>query len=196
FVDLYTYSYTRESSTTGMVNMDYEVSKFILSKDIKATDDGYKPYRTLCSIQLDEVNPAELIYGVQLVNNLVRFAQSLDTKKELDFKDLLAELSDENRGSIQAQTLYLIQEELKSGISTEEGMKGVYDHAFEFVTPAQIDEAIINQVNVVYTKIVNDRNLKYVVFIRAKDAQILYGKVMTGLNQAQIGPKLFKAINK
>lgn len=193
FVDLVEYSFSRTAGTTGALNMSYGVQKLAMFKDYKKNT----PKEVMSLIQLDEIAPLNLLFGIQLLQSQINLVFEMNTKKDMDIKDLLEEISERKQKSIQSKTLYLNPGSLKSGIDNEEGLKKIYSHKFEFTTKEKIDKAIENQdENVVYAKVINYRNLKFVLFINAKNSELLYGRVMTGFNQAEIGPKFFKDINE
>lgn len=193
FVDLVEYSFSRTAGTTGALNMSYGVQKLAMFKDYKKNT----PKEVMSLIQLDEIAPLDLLFGIQLLQSQINLVFEMNTKKDMDIKDLLEEISERKQKSIQSKTLYLNPGSLKSGIDNEEGLKKIYSHKFEFTTKEKIDKAIENQdENVVYAKVINYRNLKFVLFINAKNSELMYGRVMTGFNQAEIGPKFFKDINE
>ena len=101
------------------------------------------------------------------------------------------------RKCIQSKTLYINRNLTKSAIDKEEDLKKIYKYKFIYSTPDEIEKAIIDQNDdAVYTKLINYKNLKFVVFISAKNSELLYGRVITGFNQQEIGPKFFKDINE
>lgn len=193
FVDLVEYSFSRTAGTTGALNMSYGVQKLAMFKDYKKNT----PKEVMSLIQLDEIAPLDLLFGIQLLQSQINFVFEMNTKKDMDIKGLFEEISERKQKSIQSKTLYLNRGSLKSGIDNEEGLKKIYSHKFELTTKEKIDQIIENQdENAVYAKIINYRNLKFVLFINAKNSELLYGRVMTGFNQAEIGPKFFKDINE
>ncbi|MDI1316807.1 hypothetical protein [Flavobacterium sp.] len=193
FVDQVEYSFSRTGGTTGALNMEYGVPKLAMFKEYKKG----APKGVMSLIQLDKISPIEILVGIQLLQSQINFVFELNTKKDLDLKDLLEEVIEKKKNTIKEKTLYLTRSNLKDDIDSEEEMKKIYKHKLEFTTEDRIQQAIVDQKeDVVYAKVMNYRNLKFVLFINAKNSELLYGRVMTGFNQAQIGPKFFKDINE
>ncbi len=193
FVDQVEYSFSRTGGTTGALNMDYGVQKLAMFKEYKKNT----PKGVLSLVQLDKVTPLEMLISIQMMQSQINFVFDLNTKKDLDVKDFLEEVNEKNKKRIQSKTLYVTRSALKSGIDNEEGLKKVYKHKFIFTTRENIEKAIEDQNDdVVYTKVINYKNLKFVLFISAKNSELLYGRVMTGFNQQEIGPKFFSDINE
>ena len=193
FVDQVEYSFSRTGGSTGALNMDYGVPKLAMFKDYKKN----APKDVLSLIQLDKTTPVEMLYAIQLLQSQINFVFELNTKRDLSIKDLLDKINDRRKKSIQSKTLYLNRNLIKSAIDKEEDLKKIYKYKFIYTTPEDIEKAIIDQNDdAVYTKLINYKNLKFVVFISAKNSELLYGRVITGFNQQEIGPKFFKDINE
>lgn len=193
FVDLVEYSFTRRGGTTGALDMDYGVPKLAMFKEYKNS----KPKEVISLVQLNEISSLEMLYAIQLLQYQINFVFELNTQKDLDVKDFLEKINEKNKKKIQGKKLQIIPSMLKKGINTEDELKKIYSHKFEITNQARINQAIENQEeDIVYIKIINYRNLKFVLFMNAKNSELLYGKVMTGFNQAEIGPKFFKDINE
>lgn len=194
FVDQVEYSFSRTGGTTGALNMEYGVPKLALFKDWKKNG---TPKDVLSLVQLEKISPLELLFSIQLLQSQINFVYKLNSKKDLNIKELLDEANERNQKRIQSKNLYLVASSLKSGIDNEEELKKIYNYKFEFTTHQKIEKAIEDQDdNVVYIKVINYKNLKFVLFINAKNSELLYGRVMTGFNQSEIGPKFFKDINE
>lgn len=109
---------------------------------------------------------------------------------------MLEEINDRKKKRIQEKTIYFLPNDLKSKINSKEELDKIYDYKYKFVSREELDTAIIEQnENVVYAKIVNYSNLRFVLFFQAKDSELLYGRVMAGFNQLDIGPKFIKDLN-
>lgn len=192
FVDIFEYSFNRTGGTTGALHMHYGVQKLIMFKDLKKKK---TPKDVIAQVQLNEMNLVDLIFSVKLMQSQIDFVYQLNTKKELDIKSYLKEVREKNMKSIQGKTLYLIQEDLKT--PSEEQLKKIYRHKFKFTNQEEIEKAILEQnEEVVIAKIINYMNLRFVLFINAGNGELLYGKVMKGFNQSQIGPTFFKDIDE
>ena len=193
FVDQVEYSFSRTAGTTGALNMNYGVTKLAMFKDYKKNT----PKDVLSLVQLDKISPVEMLFSIQMMQSEINFVFDLNKKKDLDLKDYLDEVNEKNKKRIQSKTLYVTRNGMKDDIDHEEGLKKVYSHKFIFTTRENIEKAIEDQnEDVVFLKVINYKNLKFVLFIAAKDSELLYGRVMTGFNQAEIGPKFFKDINE
>jgi hypothetical protein len=193
FVDQVEYSFSRTAGTTGALNMDYGVTKLAMFKDFKKNT----PKDVLSLVQLDKISPVEMLFSIQMMQSEINFVFDLNKKKDLDLKDYLDEVNEKNKKRIQSKTLYVTRNGMKDDIDHEEGLKKVYDHKFIFTTPENIEKAIEDQnEDAVFLKVINYKNLKFVLFIAAKNSELLYGRVMTGFNQAEIGPKFFKDVNE
>lgn len=191
FMDLFEYSYTR----TG-VDMSYTVKKMMLCKDLEIKKKNIEPLGSLVITEIDEINLPELIYSIQLIQSQISFVLDLNKKKALDFKDMLEEINDRKKNRIKEKTLYFLPNDLKSKINSKEELDKIYDYKYSFVTKEEIETAIIEQnEDVVYSKIISFGSLRFVLFIQAKDSELLYGRVMTGFNQLYIGPKFIKDLN-
>lgn len=192
FVDQVEYSFSREGGTTGALNMAYGVTKLAMFKEYKkSTIKG-----VLSLVQVDKISPVEMQFAIQLMQSQINFVLELNTKKDLSIKDFLDEVNDKNLKRVKDKNLYLLSNTLKNGINSEEELKKIYNHRFELTSQAKIDQAILIQdEDVAYAKVINYKNLKFVLFICAKNSELLYGRVMTGFNQEEIGPKFFKDIN-
>ena len=98
---------------------------------------------------------------------------------------------------IKEKKILLTRTGLKDDIDTAEKLKKIYNHSVEFTTKEKIEQAIQDQdADAVITKVINYKNLKFVLFIATKNSELMYGRVMTGFNQMEIGPKFFKDINE
>lgn len=193
FVDQVEYSFSRNGGTTGALNMAYGVPKLAMFKEYKKNT----PKGVLSLVQLEKISPLEMLFAIQLLQSQINFVFELNTKKDLDIKDLLDEVNERKRKRIQSKTLYLTRGAVKSEIDNEAGLKKVYNYKFIFTTTENIEKAIEDQNDdVVYSKVINYKNLKFVLFINANNSELLYGRVMTGFNQQEIGPKFFKDINE
>lgn len=193
FVDLVEYSFSRTGGTTGALNMSYGIQKLAMFKDFKKNT----PKDVMSLIQLEEVSQLELLFAIQLLQSQINLVFEMNTKKDMDIKDLLEEVSERRQKRIQEKTLYLEYNTLKDGIDTQEKLKKIYSHKFEITNKEKINKAIENQdENVAYAKMINYRNLKFVLFFSAKNSELLYGRVVAGFDQNHIGPKFFKDINE
>jgi hypothetical protein len=193
FVDQVEYSFSRTGGTTGALNMEYGVPKLAMFKEYKKGT----PKGVMSLVQIDKMTPLEILCSIQQMQSQINFVFDLNTKRDLDIKDYLDEVNEKNKKRIQSKTLYLNPNALKSGINSEEEFKKIYNYKFEFTTPEKIEKAIEDQnEDAVFLKVINYRNLKFVLFIGAKNNELLYGRVMTGFNQMQIGPKFFNDINE
>ena len=109
----------------------------------------------------------------------------------------MEEVSEKNMKRIKEKKLYLSYSDLKDDIDTVEKLKKIYNYRAEITTKEKIEQVIKDQdADAVVTKVINYKNLKFVLFIAAKNSELMYGRVMTGFNQMQIGPKFFKDINE
>ena len=193
FVDKVDYSFSRTGGTTGALNMAYQVPKLAMFKDYKKTT----PKGVLALVELENSTPLDMLFAIQFLQSQINLVFKLNTKSDLSIKDVLDEINDVNKKTIQSKKLYLIASSLKSGINTDEEFKKIYNYKFEFTTQQKIDKAIeVQDDDVVYLKVINYRNLRFVLFFNAKNSELLYGRVMTGFNQAEIGPKFFKDVNE
>ena len=193
FVDQVEYSFSRTGGTTGALNMDYGVTKLAMFKEYKKNT----PKGVLSLVQIDKISPVEMLFSIQMMQSQINFVFELNSKKDLDIKDYLEEVNERNKKRIQNKTLYLTRTGLKDEIDNEEGLKKVYNYKFIFTTRQDIEKAIEDQnEDAVFLKMINYKNLKFVLFIGAKNSELLYGRVMTGFNQAEIGPKFFKDVNE
>jgi len=193
FVDQVEYNFSRTAGTTGALNMSYGVQKLAMFKEYKKGE----PKGVLSLVQLDKISPVEMLFSILMMQSEINFVFELNKKKDLDLKDYLDEVTERNIKRIQSKTLYVTRNDLKDDIDHEEGLKKIYDHKFIFTTPENIEKAITDQnEDAVFIKVINYRNLKFVLFICAKNSELLYGRVMTGFNQNQVGPKFFKDINE
>lgn len=193
FVDQVEYSFSRTAGTTGALNMSYGVTKLAMFKEYKKST----PKDILSLVQLDKVSPVEMLFSILMMQSEINFVFDLNKKKDLDLKGYLEEVNEKNKKSIQSKTLYLTPNGMKDDIDNEAGLKKVYDHKFIFTTQENIDKAIEEQnEDAVFIKVINYNNLKFVLFIAAKNSELLYGRVMTGFNQAEVGPKFFKDLNE
>ncbi len=192
FVDQVEYSFSRTAGTTGALNMAYGVTKLAMFKEYKKNT----PKDVLSLVQLDKTSPVEMLFSIQMMQSEINFVFDLNKKKDLDLKDYLDEVNERNKKRIQNKTLYVTRNGLKDEIDHEEGLKKVYNYKFLFTTTENIEKAIEDQnEDAVFLKVINYKNLKFVLFICAKNSELLYGRVMTGFNQAQIGPKFFKDVS-
>ncbi|WP_264519947.1 hypothetical protein [Flavobacterium sp. N1994] len=192
FVDQVEYSFSRTAGTTGALNMAYGVTKLAMFKDFKKNT----PKDLMSLVQIDKISPLEMLFSIQMMQSQINFVFDLNKKKDLDIKDYLDEVNERNKKRIQSKTLYVTRNGMKDEIDHEEGLKKIYNYKFIFTTPEDIQKAIEDQnEDVVFTKVINYKNLKFVLFICAKNSELLYGRVMTGFNQQEIGPKFFKDIN-
>jgi hypothetical protein len=193
FVDQVEYSFSREGGTTGALNMAYGVTKLAMFKDYKKNT----PKGVLSLVQLDKVSPVEMLFAIQLMQSQINFVFELNTKKDLDIKDFLEEVNEKNMKKIKEKKLLLTRTGLKDDIDTAEKLKKIYNHSVEFTSKEKIEQAIQDQdADAVITKVINYKNLKFVLFIATKNSELMYGRVMTGFNQMEIGPKFFKDINE
>lgn len=193
FVDQVEYSFSREGGTTGALNMAYGVTKLAMFKDYKKNT----PKGVLSLVQLDKVSPVDMLFAIQLMQSQINFVFELNTKKDLDVKDFLEAVSEKNMKRIKEKKLYLSYSDLKDDIDTVEKLKKIYNYRAEITTKEKIEQVIQEQdADAVVTKVINYKNLKFVLFIAAKNSELMYGRVMTGFNQMQIGPKFFKDINE
>ena len=173
--------------------MDYGVTKLAMFKEYKKNT----PKGVLSLVQIDKISPVEMLFSIQMMQSQINFVFELNSKKDLDIKDYLEEVNERNKKRIQNKTLYLTRTGLKDEIDNEEGLKKVYNYKFIFTTRQDIEKAIEDQnEDAVFLKMINYKNLKFVLFIGAKNSELLYGRVMTGFNQAEIGPKFFKDVNE
>jgi len=193
FVDQVEYGFSRTAGTTGALNMAYGVTKLAMFKDFKKNT----PKDVMSLVQIDKISPIEMLFSIQMMQSQINFVFDLNKKKDLDIKDYLDEVNERNKKRIQSKTLYVTRNGLKDDIDHEEGLKKIYNYKFIFTTTENIEKAIEDQnEDVVFTKVINYKNLKFVLFICAKNSELLYGRVMTGFNQQEIGPKFFKDINE
>lgn len=193
FVDQVEYSFSRTGGTTGALNMEYGVPKLAMFKEYKKGT----PKGVMSLVQIDEMTTLEILCSIQQMQSQINFVFDLNTKKDLDIKDYLDEVNEKNKKRIQSKTLYVTRNGLKDEIDHEAGLKKVYNYKFIFTTRENIEKAIEDQnEDAVFLKVINYRNLKFVLFICAKNNELLYGRVMTGFNQQEIGPKFFKDINE
>jgi len=173
--------------------MAYGVTKLAMFKDFKKNT----PKDVMSLVQIDKISPIEMLFSIQMMQSQINFVFDLNKKKDLDIKDYLDEVNERNKKRIQSKTLYVTRNGLKDDIDHEEGLKKIYNYKFIFTTTENIEKAIEDQnEDVVFTKVINYKNLKFVLFICAKNSELLYGRVMTGFNQQEIGPKFFKDINE
>ncbi|MCB0753725.1 MAG: hypothetical protein KDC52_19790 [Ignavibacteriae bacterium] len=198
YLGFFTYNFSREAGRTGALDMDYSVTQLILFKALsESKKDKRKPIETLATVELNEITPVDILQSIQILQSQIKFVKKLDTKKRLDFKELLSEICEQRKIKIKDKTLYLNEYQLSPRLGSKEDVEKVYSLPFEIKSKEEIEEAILNQEpNIVYAKFVRLRTLHFLVIIDAENSDILYGKVSTGFTQNMVGPRFLKDISK
>ncbi|HEY0740865.1 MAG TPA: hypothetical protein VGD40_05350 [Chryseosolibacter sp.] len=144
---------------------------------------------------LELYTQAELIKGVQLINNHFHFVLEQKLNKHLGVKDYLKVLSEKNRHLVHQHRLLLIPETLQEELRGSDAIGKLYNHPYSIATMEDVYRSIINQTDDIYVLFYMDGNLTYKTLIQAKDSKILFGEVTTGFGQETIKPAYIKRLN-
>lgn len=114
-----------------------------------------------------------------LVHFMQKHVRMITEHPEMISQNIFREYND-NISAITGKTLYVVEDELESTISSEARFRSVYPHAFRFVTREEVKEAIMNKdKNVVFLHKVGPEGKKqkarvYKILIGAGDSDFYY----------------------
>lgn len=167
--------------------------RFLFYKNLKIKKKSFELETLLGEVKLEDIRPDQLIYSTQLLNSQLHFALEMDITNDIILKDLLDELSKENKYYLKDYTLFVDKDYMDSEINTEAEFKEVYPYPFQFSDKYEVRKIIEEQKeNAAYIKIISYSGINFVTFISAKNATILFGFIMRGPNQTEIRKHFFK----
>lgn len=197
FMSIGEFTYTRtSSSSTSALNMSYSVNQLMLYQELKVKKNSSTPIGMVADVQIDSFEESEMIYAIQLIQNQVNFGLSLDIKGDLKIKEFFKEISEQKRKLIREQTFYAMGGEIHPDISDPESLKKVYPYPVRFAEAEdEVKNAILKQKEgVVYARRIKHNNIELIIFVTAKNAEMLYGRVMTAFDRGMISEKFFMDI--
>lgn len=192
FLKYITYSYDRTSGTTGALNVSYKVKQLAFLKLLDKAKREHSSSALLASAEVNNFSRPELIFSVRMLDNRIRLVQELNSPKTYGFKDLLEKASKENSKILKDKTLYLYDSYVKNNIDTVEELEKTYPYKFKFVTVDEMENAIINEQDIVYVRYVRLRTKQYAVFVNAKTSDIIYGTTLSSINGIYLTSRFFK----
>lgn len=138
---------------------------------------------------------AELIKGVQLMNNHCNFVLTEKPKKHYGTGDYLHLLGMKNKQLTHQYPILFTTETLQKELHDANSISKIYKYPFKIVSIEDVYRSIINQTDDVYVHFYMDGNLTFKTLIQAKNSKILFGEVTTGSNQEKIKPAYIKRVN-
>jgi hypothetical protein len=198
YINFFTSSFSRESSGSGGLDMEYSVTNLFLFKALSEEGkEGRKPIERLATIELSEFSASEIFYSIQMLQSQIKLVKELNLESDLSFKKLLEKVKEQKQDVIKAKTLYVTESQMDRGLKNIEKIKKQYNYSVKIKSKEEIEEAILNRdPDIVYGKFMRLRTLHFLIIINADNSELLYGLVSTGFTQNKINRRFLKDLNK